>query len=258
MKIHCVLIISLLLLATVTYVESPVCAAVPVFETSARAEVATSTDAVRDLIPVGTVPVAVMDLIASPRVQELMQRFQTAVRSDPAWLLEYAKANDRPGEPLPYHPKMGVSEAEYKEMLSLSEEMRLAPVAKAELIVRAEPNGRFTLDGGHALPELTGISIDMEKNRVETPFGVTTTTSQIKPSSEQKATGPWSGVSWKREDLNMDMMTGTVVKFSIGRLQESGQGILYYDAKRMANRSMEARAFRVLTYDLPTAKLTKP
>ena len=251
-------LILFLLLATVVHVESTVCAPVPGLETSARAEVAASAPTVRDLIPVGAVPVAVMNVAAPPRLQELLQRFQAAVQSDPDWLLEYTKANYRPGEPLPYHPKMGVSEVEYKEMLSLKDEMRMVSVAKAEITVRAEPNGRFTFDGGHALPELTGISIDLEKNRVETPFGTTTTTGQIKPSSEQKVTGPWSGVSWKREDVNIDTMTGTVIEFCIGRLQESGRGILYYNAKRVANGSMEGSASQVLTYDLPTAKLAKP
>jgi hypothetical protein len=257
MKPHRILIL-FLLLATVVYVESPACAQVPSLETSARAEVAASAPTVRDLIPVGAVPVAVMNVAVPPRLQELVQRFQAAVQSDPAWLLEYTKENDRPGEPLPYHPKMGVSEVEYKEMLSLMKEMRMVTAAKAEITVRAEPNGRFTFDGGHAVPELTGISIDLEKNRVETPFGTTTTTNEIKPSPEQKVTGPWSGVSWKREEFNMDTMTGTVVQFNIGRLQESGRGILYYNAKRAVNGSNEGSAFQVLTYDLPTAKLAKP
>src|SRR5215210_5114173 len=148
---------SLLMLAllAVGNTDSRVYAAVQSSQAAARAEVTTAADPIHSLIPVGTFTVAVMDFVTSPRLKELTQRFQIAVQSDPAWLLEYTKANDRPGVPLPYHSKMGLSEVEYREMLSLLGEMRLSSVANAVLTVRAEPNRRFILDGGSTLPELT-------------------------------------------------------------------------------------------------------
>lgn len=222
----------------------------PLTRSAAAQTAAATADSARAFIRVGTFPVAVMDLVAPPRLQALTDRFQAAARSDPAWFMEYVRANDRPGEPLPYHPKLGLGKEEYDEMLLLFDQLKLTRVADAELTVRAEGANRFVLDGGRALPELTGIVIDLAAGRVETPFGATTARGEIHASPEQVATGPWNGIAWEREELDETTLTGTVISFNLGRLQESGRGILYYDAKQMAGGTMQARASRVLTYDL--------
>lgn len=212
---------------------------------------AAPADSTRQLIPVGTIRVSVLDLAAPPRAHALMARLQAAMRQDSQWWLEYTKQRARPGEPLPYHAKFGISEAEYEEMLTLLNQMQLAEVGTAELVIRAEGERRFVLDGGSALPELTGIVVDLEHDRVETPFGHASTSNPIQASEDQRATGPWSGMSWKHEALTGGGTSGTVINFNLGRLRESGRGILYYDAKRVANGTMQKHATRILTYDLP-------
>ncbi len=218
---------------------------------TASAVVTAPADSTRQLIPVGTIRVSVMDLAAPPRAQALMARLQEAMRQNSQWFLEYTRQHARPGEPLPYHANFGISGAEYQEMLGLLNQLQLAPVASANLVVRADGEHRFVLDGGTALPELTGIIIDLERNRVETPFGRTSRSNPVQPSEAQAATGPWNGMSWKHEALTDGGMNGTLINFNLGRLQESGRGILYYDAKRIANGALQGRATRILTYDLP-------
>jgi hypothetical protein len=208
-------------------------------------------DSARQLIPVGTIRVSVMDVAAPPRAQALMARLQAAVRQHPQWWLEYTREHARPGEPLPYHAKFGLPEAEYREMLALLNQLQLAEVGTAELVIRAEGENRFVLDGGTGLPDLTGIVVDLEHGRVETPFGHTSTRNPVPASEEQRATGPWSGMSWKHEALTDGGRSGTLINFNLGRLQESGRGILYYDAKRVVDGTMQNRATRILTYDLP-------
>ncbi len=214
--------------------------------------VAVTPDSVRALVPVGTVRVSLMDLVPPPRLNELNARVQAALSSDPAWWAEYNRTNQQPGKPLPYHPKMGVTEAEYREMVALVEGVRLSPVRQAELTVRDEGNGRFVMNGGTALPELTGVVVDLANNRVDTPFGSTLTSAPIAPDArKQQATGPWKGMSWTREELQPQTRTGTVISFTLGRLQQSGRGILYYEAGRVQGGKPMGRVSRVLTYDLP-------
>lgn len=208
-------------------------------------------DSIRSWLPQGTVQVTILALVSPPRLQQLTGRFQAAVQDEPEWWLDYVRANAQPGEPLPHHPKMGVSEAEYEELLTLTEQVRLAPVSEAELTVRWEESGVAVFDGGVDLPELTGIEIDLDRHVVRTPFGVTTTSSRIQASEGQRATGPWSGVSWKREEMDDSASNGTLINFNLGRLQESGRGILYYDARRIADGALTSRVTRVLTYELP-------
>jgi hypothetical protein len=70
----------------------------------------------RDIIVAGSVTVDVMDISAPPRIREILQRFQKAIEQNPSWLLEAVKES-RSGGPLRYDPRMGLSEAEYKEFL---------------------------------------------------------------------------------------------------------------------------------------------
>jgi hypothetical protein len=209
-------------------------------------------DSVLALIPTGTVRVTVMNLVSPPRLEQLTARFQAAVQKEPGWWSEYMVANARPGEPLPYHPGFGITEAEYDEMLGLFGQMRLAPAAEVEMTVHASGDRRFRLNGGRHLPELTGIVIDLGRNRVETPFGATTTRNPIAASERQQATGPWTGVSWKYDGVDETAMSGAHVRLALGRLEESGRGILTYDAGRLHEGVVQARVKRTLTYDLPS------
>jgi hypothetical protein len=212
---------------------------------------AASADSVRALIPTGTVRVMVMDLVAPPRLEQLTARLQAAVQQEGDWWLKYVADNAQPGEPLPYHARMGISAAEYDEMLSLFDQMRLAPVSEAELKVQTAGDRRFRLDGGKHLPELTGIVIDLGRNLVETPFGTTTTSNRIVASERQQATGPWNGVSWKHDGVDPTALSGVNISFNLGRLEESGRVILSYDASRLLDGAAQGRTRRTLTYDLP-------
>lgn len=206
---------------------------------------------VRRLIPVGTFRVAVIDAVVPPRLQALLPRFQAAMQKNRAWAQSYARENARPGEPLPFHPNFGLSREEYAEMLRLMGQMKMGKTAEATVSVTAKDN-RFTFNGGKSLPELTGIVVDLERNRVETPLGTTTASRPVRPGPEQKGTGAWSGVLWGRADQGAARGEGTLLNFGLGRLQQSGRGILYYDGRRLAGGETKARVIRVLEFDLPS------
>jgi len=171
------------------------------------------------------------------------------MRQDSAWFTEYVKTSAKDGEPLPYHPKMGLTEAEYHEMLQLAKENRMVPASHAQVEFRRVTATRFELDGGNELPELTGVVIDLDADKVTTPLGVAEVRGVVEASPDQKATGPWEGIHWSSTQLDESRMTGFMVSFNLGRLTESGRGILYYSARRLTSGSVD-RVTRVLTYPL--------
>lgn len=205
--------------------------------------------AVAPLLTTGAITVEVMQFSAPPRLTELTARLQQAAQRDPEWFTDYVQAA-APGEPLPYHPKLGLSEPEYREMLALTDSTRLAPIASTELIIKAMPYG-WELDGGEALPELSGVEIDTLLGQVRTPMGRTTEVTKILGSDHQRATGPWDGVQWKHQDSTLLSGHGTSITFALGRLRDSGRVLLYYDAGQIVGGRMAARATRVLTFTPP-------
>jgi hypothetical protein len=201
-------------------------------------------------LPIGPLTVDIMELVGSPRLIQLVSSFQAAAQKNPDWWLEYVQENsDIEGE-LPYHPNMGLSEAEYEEMLALSDKMSLGKVGETVLLVEQRPDGRIVLDGGERLPELTGILIDVAQDRVKTPYGMTTTTSTIKASSEQQATGPWNGTNWKLERGNPLGGDALGIQFAIGKYVEKEQGIIYYRVAQVKDGAQTVDLTIFLNFDL--------
>jgi hypothetical protein len=191
-------------------------------------------DSIRALLPSGGTLARVMTLAVPLRLDTLSRLFQGAIARDPAWMLEYIrKVNAPPGKPLPYHPRLGVSEEEYREMLSLLEEVRFVPAFEAPLFVVGTEDGRYRLDGGVDMVELSAVVIDPERGVVSTPFGTLSNAEVVRPHPDQRATGPWAGLSWHRDDFDPETGAGVTVRFNLGRLTDSGDGMLTYEAKRM-------------------------
>jgi hypothetical protein len=193
-----------------------------------------------------------MGMVPPTRPNEIMLRVQAAMRRDQAFWQQYILAHSQPGQPLPYHTNMGVTRAEYEEILRLMAQIRLSKVGEATLTVRDEGKGRLVLEGGRALPDLTGVVIDLAANQVQTPFGVAAQRTRVTAGPEQAATGPWEGELWSHEALSGGGPDGVSIKFGVGRLQEGGRGILYYEIKRGTGGRATSQTSRILTYDFPS------
>ena len=193
--------------------------------------------------------VQIMEVAPPPRLTELSARLQAAVRRDSAWFVSHVRAA-RPGEPLPYDPRLGMTELEYREFLALSDSMRLRVAGEATLRVSAIPRG-WRIDADSSLPDLRAIEIDTVTGEVHTPMGTAGSATRITASERQRTTGPWDGLQWRREELSSLPVSGTSVTFALGRLRDSGRVLLYYDARRVSNGALTGRATRILTFAAP-------
>ena len=200
-----------------------------------------------ELLAPGSHPVWVMDLRPPAEAETLMRQWLGALRADPEWYAAYSKAHSRPGEPLPYHPKMGMSEARYQRMLALAKQTKLTRIERAALTVTREGPTRVALHGGVALPDLTGISLDFAADRVTTPYGRLEGSRPIAVTDPESPTGPWSGRRWSLDTVDPATRQGAVVELDLGRLAD-GTGLLYYDAKRFVKGEVQSRAFHLLTF----------
>jgi hypothetical protein len=196
------------------------------------------------VLSAGSLPVAVMEVVGPPRLNELSGRIAAALRSDPSWWNEVVGRTPA-GQPLPYDPRMGVSRAEYDEFLMLGDQRTLQKRSDAIVQVIERNNGALELDGGDALRDLTGVVIDLKNDRVQTPFGVATERTTLNPS--KSVFGAWNGVQWSLR------APGTSVKFAVGVLRPSDRGILFYEVKaQKTNGLMQdlVRITHVLTFPL--------
>jgi hypothetical protein len=211
------------------------------------ARVAHARLSVRDLLPVGELKVDIMEPTAPARLVELKEKLEQAVRRDTAFFAEYLRrGKPDPNGPLPYHPKMGITEEEYEELLTLPNEEGMKKIGEATLVVR-EQDGHLLLDGGDPLPAVRAVDIDLGRDVVRTSLGELTERLEVSPSfAEQSVTGPWRGVQWR-----MTNVIAAFVSFGLGRLEESGRGILYYEMKYVDDAGHVGAMRTMLVYDLP-------
>lgn len=206
-------------------------------------------DSVRALLPAGTLRMDAMDLAPSPRMAELAARLQAAIQRNPEWFQEQVR-RARPGEPLPYDERLGLTRAEYDEYQRLAAGMGLRKVAEAPLTVRAE-GSRLVFDGGAGLADLTGVAIDLQADRLLTPLGDAGGSREVHNDGEGAAMGAWDGRTWSLEEVSPDGRDGKVVSLSVGRLRESGRGVLYWQARQVRGGQPVLRIVRILFYDVP-------
>lgn len=203
----------------------------------------------RDALANGPIIVDVMKLVASPRADELADRIVEAASQDPDWWREHMK-KCKGDEPPPYDPRMGISAAEHQEFVTLSKMLTAQKSKEAVLNVTAADNDRIVLDGGSTLPELTGIEIDLRNSLVRTPLGDLIMQGGVRTNNDH-ALGTWDGMEWKLESTESMSSTGTSVSFALGRMRQSGRGVIRYDA-RQTKQEESTRVFYLLFYDFPS------
>lgn len=206
-------------------------------------------DSVRALLPAGTLKMDAMDVAPAPRMTELSQKLQAAIRQNAEWFQQQVR-NARPGEPVPYDVRLGLTQAEYEEFLRLAGSIELRKVAEAPLVVRAE-GSRLVFDGGTGMPDLTGVAIDLAADQLVTPLATVTGSHEVQNDSARAGIGPWHGRTWAVEELSEDGRAGMLVSFSIGRLRDSGRGVIYSQMRQVRGGRQTMRMVRILFFDVP-------
>lgn len=207
---------------------------------------------IESFIPGDRTTVDIMQLIPPNRLVQLSQKFKTALQknSDREWLSTLIK-NTPTGQPLPYDPRLGVSQTEYQEFLSLSTQLTMKKIGNSTLKVKREGT-KFVFIGDDSLTNLSGIKLDRDRNLLETPYGATTEITEVVADPErQRLTGAWHGVTWKLERFDRHTDSQIKVQFSLGKLTQTGRGILHYEVTRISNRAVAKTTPLILQYDLP-------
>jgi len=200
------------------------------------------------LLPVGTTSADVMELTGPPRYADLMSRFTEAGRRNPDWFRGWVAASG-PG-PLPWHPNLGLSESEYAEFLTLSNELRYRPARKASITV-VETDGWLVIDGDETLPRLAQVAFDPVSLALRTPFGKCAGFRAIEPSPRQRATGPWKGITCSAILGDPSAGPFSSVVFHLGRLVDDGRVFFSYSGKRLRSDGTLDRADVHLRYAAP-------
>lgn len=192
-----------------------------------------------------TVSAHVMKIGASEELQHIVEKYQSAINKNEEWFNDYIKQIPK-GQPVPYSKKFGISEADYKKMESGTDK-KLFPAEKLELHFKKIDAQHIKLT---TTPDSHLNNIVIANDEIVTPLGKLTSKSIINNSKTQSITGPWNGLQWKLLEYDAKAMQGKKASeikgkeliFAVGILKNSGQHIIYYNAKdidRPAGRDLQ-------------------
>lgn len=206
------------------------------------------SDEIKKLLPVGKCQVDVMEVAYPKRFQELAEKLQIAIATNRDWWIDAVK-KAKPGEPLPYDPRLGMTKEEYAEFSSLAEKRTMEKIGNGILQVQTNANANsYKFEGGSTLPDLTGMEIDLEKLTVFTPFATLANPSP-ETSSGGPALGAFSGYQWYFETGDVDKGNVTTVSFLVGRLKQTGRKFIYYKGDVMKAYNPVSNVSLVIYYN---------
>lgn len=167
----------------------------------------------------------------SPRQAELMVKFQKGIQNNYEWFAENMQ-KVAPGQPMPYHPNLGLSKEEYEELQVLIKNFEITSsgsedveIIKSDSIISFKANGKLKI--------LDAVRINLEKNEII--IGEYTLTYSGPANIDNDKNGlksKWKGHNWAYEfpkDLSVDKikdidnLIAKNYKFTIGKLEKNGK-----------------------------------
>jgi hypothetical protein len=191
----------------------------------------------------------------SPRAQELFAKMQAALNRNLEWLTDVRK-NLKPGEPLPYDEKLGLTQDEYKEFLDLNKQAQLKEILTREIRVVHNSDDTISLDGGADLKQLAAIKFDIVHNTVITPYWDLEHARVVDNSGkgEGGVFGPHTGLLFHYEGgdpgSSIDNISGKTVTVIVGQIAGTNKRFLSYNVIVMENGERTAAIDMILEYEL--------
>lgn len=188
------------------------------------------------------------DMLVAGMSQEadaIGKKLQQALAADPAWIQAYLKETaPKPGEPLPYHPKMGITQKEYAALQAAGKSMSLQKVADAVVTI-GEDQGKISLriESGGAPSQTFEFSPDGQA--MKCLLGTSGAPKAINNRDESSPTGAWTGSQWTITEGTPDMAgTADAYQFSVAIGKDlKKRHLIYVRALGRRNQRREDIAF---------------
>lgn len=181
---------------------------------------------------------------AAPReVEAIAQKMQAAVAANQDWFVNFLEQAG--SDVLPYHENLGVSKEEYKMFLRAAEGgMSLQRVSTVEITVKNDESGAVTFLANPPDFPFHEVTVSADGENVSTRYGRLSKMEDVSQQDATSPTGRWSGPRWALETITDNSVRR--VQFAIGKRDDFGDGIIYYDVTDQGGPAAESHSFSIL------------
>lgn len=170
-------------------------------------------------------------VLPPPEIDKYIAKVETAARKDPKWFREFS-GSGKPGAPLPYDLKLGLTKEEYDEYLKLWDKREFKPIEEVMLLLRQGAGDTWTISSTGGASTLTTLRYSGKDDAFHSPNGDLKRIKDIEADSTS-ILGEWTGFEWKFEE---ETGLGKVKEnFALGRFADKKNGLIVYRAQEISS-----------------------
>ncbi len=166
-----------------------------------------------------------------PEIDKFVAKVEIAAKKDSKWFREFS-ATAKPGEPLPYDERLGLSKPEYDEYLALWNKREFKGIAEVMLLLRQGPGDTWSINSTGEASLFSTIRYTAKDDVFRSPNGELKRIADIKADSSS-ILGEWTGMEWKFEEETG--LGKTKENLALGRLGGDKYGLIVYRAQELSS-----------------------
>lgn len=163
-------------------------------------------------------------------IDKYVAKVETAARKDPKWFREFS-GTAKPGAPLPYDERLGLTKAEYEEYLVLWGKREFKAMEEVMLLLRQSTGDTWSITATGAAGTISTLRYIAKDDAFRSPNGVLKRIDDIKADAAS-ILGEWSGQEWKFEE---ETGLGKIKEnFALGNFADKKFGLIVYRAQELS------------------------
>ncbi len=199
----------------------------------------------------------VVVVVPPPEIEKYVGKVEQSSLKDPKWFEEYSKTA-KPGVPLPFHEKLGLTKEEYEAYIGLWNKREFKVAQEVGLLLRQGTDGRWNIICSGAAGPITTLRFSEKEDTWKSSNGMMKRIEDI-AADPMSILGGWTGKEWKFEEETS--LSKLKENFAIGKTSDGKYNILVYRAqeltssgKRLLDKSLVVR----IPITAAAATLVKP
>lgn len=207
------------------------------------------------LTPDAMIKGAVVVIVPPQELDKYVAKVEESARKDPEWFREHAK-NGKPGVPLPFDERLGLTKEEYEKYLEIWGEREFKSVEPVAIRLSTNKDGKATINVSGSAQSISTLKFDPKTGNFRSPNGELKRIEDV-DADENSTLRAWTGKEWKFEEKTG--LGTTKENFAIGKTGDKKFGLLVYrlqeiseQGTRLIDRGM------VVRFPLGPAGIMKP
>lgn len=207
------------------------------------------------LTPDAIVKGEVVVVVPPPELDKYVAKVEESARKNPDWFREHAKQS-KPGVPLPYDERMGLTKEEYDEYLKFWGKREFKGIEAVPIRLTGGKDGFWNINIGGSAQAISTLRYDSKGDVFRSPNGELKRIEDV-DADANSTLGAWSGQEWKFEEKTG--LGTTKENIALGKTGDKKFGLIIYRLQEISEQGTRlVDRGLVIRFPLGAAGIVKP